>query len=126
MIKFLLSWKTNLRFITICLHILPHVILLFSLSSLSRREESWKKKLSACLLACLSVRKFKKTFPIENTEISVFVLNDGSVVVGGWSAPQGQRNTLPGSKKHFLFYKFFFGFNFLHKGPLFSQKNIFL
>jgi hypothetical protein len=92
--------------------------------SLSRTEESWKKK-----IVCLSVRRVKKTFPIENTEISIFVLNDGSVVVGGWSAPlpplRSKEHT-SGVKKTFLIFKFFFGFIFLHKGLLFSQKIIFL
>jgi hypothetical protein len=51
-------------------------------------EKSLGKK-----IVCLSVRRVKKTFPIENTEISIFVLNDGSVVAGGWSAPPKVKGT---------------------------------
>jgi hypothetical protein len=60
-----------------------------------------EKKLSACL----SVRRVKKTFPIENTKISIFVLNDGSVMVGegeGWSAPPEVKGTHFRGQKTFL------------------------
>jgi hypothetical protein len=63
-------------------------------------EKSLGKK-----IVCLSVRRIKKTFPIENTEISVFVLNDGSVVVGGWSAsPTRSKEHAFGVKKTFLIF----------------------
>ena len=76
---------------------------MFILYCLSPREESWEKN---CLLACLSVRRVKRTLFIENIKLSFFVLSVGRVMVGGRESggmppPLGQRNTLPGSKKHF-------------------------
>ena len=71
-------------------------------NSLSRREESWKNELSACL----SVRRVKRTLLIENIKLSFLVLSVGRVMVGGRGGEmppplRGQRNTLPGSKKYF-------------------------
>ena len=69
--------------------------------SLSRREESWKKN---CLLACLCVRRVKKTFLIENIKISIFVLSVGTVMTrrkGGRVLPPHPRSKehTPGVKK---------------------------
>ena len=66
-------------------------------------KSHWGKKLSACLLACLSAGS-KEHFFIENIKLSFLVLSVSRVMVDGRGIappPQGQRNTLPGSKKHF-------------------------
>jgi hypothetical protein len=87
-------------------------------------EKSLGKK-----IVCLSVRRIKKTFPIENTEISVFVLNYGSVVVGGGRVeclPPKVKGTHFRGQKNISYFLNFFGFIFLHKGLRFSQKTIFL
>ena len=61
--------------------------------SLSRREESWKNKSSiACLLACLCVRRVKRTL----VKLSFLLLN-GRWQEGCPPPPGGQRNV----KKHF-------------------------
>ena len=60
-----------------------------------------------CLLACLLMRpQGQRTVLIENIKLSFLVLSIGCVMVGGRRVecpppPPGQRNILPGSKKHF-------------------------
>ena len=61
--------------------------------SLSRREESCKNKLFACLLVCPQGQKNAR---LETMKISILVLSDGLVVGGvGRSVPP------PRSKEHF-------------------------
>ena len=59
------------------------------------------------LLACLCVRRVKRTLLIENIKLSFLLLSVGRMMVGGRRVecpppPGGQRNTLPGSKNIFL------------------------
>ena len=73
-------------------------------NSLSRREESWEKKLSAWL----SVRRVKRTFSIGNIKLSFLVLSVGRVMVGGMGGkmpppPTGVKGThIRGQKNIFL------------------------
>jgi hypothetical protein len=84
-------------------------------------EKSLGKK-----IVCLSVRRVKKTFPTENTEISVFVLNDGSVVVGGWSAPPPKvKGTHFRGQKNISYFLNFFSDSFFYTKDHFFYKKIF-
>ena len=70
--------------------------------SLSCREESWKNKLFACLLACTSTGSKNHFF--KNIRISILVMSYRLVVVRGRGSapPPPVKRTLPGSKKHFF------------------------
>ena len=74
--------------------------------SLSRREESWENKLSACLLACVSAGSK------EHRLVTIFIRVDRRVI--------GVKE----SESSVSFLKFFFGSVFYTKDHFFYEKNV--